>query len=1409
MHKRMLLGLLLGLSVLWAGGCAQDVGDIDRTQPNKLKKEVFEGEWYMRQTIVGTPGTGSVTFIGYESQMERVRFEVQESLLVAHRAHEDVLGIDSADVPPVDGTPSPAYGADVGAEDWIGAPVAAFPIQQHFDIQRQYNSATGEQMNVIMENMSDRDWLDRDYVRVNWRNSIFSGANDMYVAIDRYSSASWYEDGVEENTPIYVECRDIDGNFYDCDPENLADDDQIAYLEVTNAYVIYPNWVDCILTFGYSTIWGGSCGPETIEIRTSFNKIDPEEANDYEPRLYSDHEMEWFGFFRTERCVQDRLYGCRDDTILNMINRHNIWQEWYTDTNENGAYDEGERLDFTERDVRPIVYYVTENTPADVLDDILDISEQYNDHFTSVVKEVNDANFDGRMFYVCANSGSEEERAKLDAAEAAGLFGLDFVEAGADATSAEEIWSGLTQGYDDGFCLREGKAKRVGDVRYNFFAWVHQVQQNGPLGYGPSSTDPITGETVAANAYIYGGFLDIWAQSAVDMAEMLNGNLDAEAFGYGENVDGYVKDIHERFHIPQNGFMGAPSNELTASDVVMLEAKVVKFGALSDRLRSPEDMERHAQMDLAQVIRHQDTHISLWERMKGTEVEVRAITPEIKVGLGAGVFAPDSATTDETVEALSMRKIGMMPGHGMQRPDLQGDSSRNYSDRITKFSSRNMFMAEFIDDGMVKLALDLNERFGHIEDRTERTVKMFYYVRSLVYKHVTEHEVGHTVGLRHNFAASTDAMSFDPEYWNIRFEGDEQLANSGLECPGIEDLNLGDHHCPTRGYIDQDHRKGMKEYAYTSTMDYGQKHTSNSHGLGLYDIASIHYGYGDLVHVFSPGAEPTKFGMTVGNFGEMIGVPSTTDEVVTDWRDIDHVVLEDGSDYVYDWGLEYWHYTVLTLLFGGDANGNMDQMYDRTWMPLDEYNVESPSALRVPYRMYSDFLRGANPWTQVWDDGADFNEIVQNYIDTYQNYYFINSYRRGRAAWGLWVWPHISRIYGRYFSPIASMYQHMYLRWVSWDNMYYSNAYASGLQQDSNANGLAAMLEVLGNPHPGTYVQEDHDGDGIPTYFNISSDPEAVAVNNAGLPVAESEVLRLQPSAHAKWRITRFDYDSGYYWFLKYQILSSFWDRWAAFMAITNPEANSVGVDASSDIQGAMIPYYLMYSYELSTAFGGIMTEDFNGFSPLVNLAKVTDGGIGVDAVETRDPLASVPKRIAYKDPTQYIAINPYPGVYGNQGFNDRYFAAMYGLALFQVLYDQSFNHASNIFILNDGGAGAGFADSDGDGMYDIQEGYEDEDGDGIAAFLDPDEQPATPAAMPEFVTYEDPFNHKVYAAVKYIEPGSPLYSPGVRILERANMLKDDWLEGVNDVSSYDVQNIREDIETIMLLNNVFSDTGD
>ena len=138
-------------SAVTATSCG--IGDIDRAQPNKLRKSVLAGEWYYQQTVVDAPYTTSFTFIGEQSEKtERLTWDVQERYLIAYRSYDLVAGTDG---------PSTVSG---GEADKV--PLAVFPIESHFDVVREYNAQTGEQSNVIVENSLDRPWYEREWLRV-------------------------------------------------------------------------------------------------------------------------------------------------------------------------------------------------------------------------------------------------------------------------------------------------------------------------------------------------------------------------------------------------------------------------------------------------------------------------------------------------------------------------------------------------------------------------------------------------------------------------------------------------------------------------------------------------------------------------------------------------------------------------------------------------------------------------------------------------------------------------------------------------------------------------------------------------------------------------------------------------------------------------------------------------------------------------------------------------------------------------------------------------------------------------------------------------------------------------------------------------------------------------------------------
>src|SRR5687768_1000488 len=114
------------LATIFAASCA-GADDIDRTQPNRLPKSMFAGTWYVRSTVVGVPGTSAASFIGQNGVLEKIRWEIQEQYLLAYRAYEEIPGTDSSGK----GTPG----------DYHENPVAAFRIESHFDVKRDYNPA--------------------------------------------------------------------------------------------------------------------------------------------------------------------------------------------------------------------------------------------------------------------------------------------------------------------------------------------------------------------------------------------------------------------------------------------------------------------------------------------------------------------------------------------------------------------------------------------------------------------------------------------------------------------------------------------------------------------------------------------------------------------------------------------------------------------------------------------------------------------------------------------------------------------------------------------------------------------------------------------------------------------------------------------------------------------------------------------------------------------------------------------------------------------------------------------------------------------------------------------------------------------------------------------------------------------
>ena len=113
---------------------------------------------------------------------------------------------------------------------------------------------------------------------------------------------------------------------------------------------------------------------------------------------------------------------------------------------------------------------------------------------------------------------------------------------------------------------------RNGDLRFNHLYWVDQPQFDAFLGYGPSAVDPLSGEIIAADAYVYGGSIDTYASYGADLVELTRGDINEREFIEGENVGAawrHFKTVHpdSRRHTPASSGTDAIGCAATAATV--------------------------------------------------------------------------------------------------------------------------------------------------------------------------------------------------------------------------------------------------------------------------------------------------------------------------------------------------------------------------------------------------------------------------------------------------------------------------------------------------------------------------------------------------------------------------------------------------------------------------------------------------------------------------------------------------------------------------------------------------------------------------------------------------------------------------------------------------------------------------
>ncbi|MEW5853082.1 MAG: hypothetical protein AB2A00_30140 [Myxococcota bacterium] len=1194
------LAMMAGLAA--AVGCGMNVGDIDRTQPDKVAKSYFtDGKpWYFRQTIIDIPATSAISFIGEQGETTKVVWKIDRDFLYAFRAHEHLKGGEE-------------YAARPGVP-YEGTPIAAFPIESHFDIQREYNPRTGEQTNVISENTVDRPWNEREYMRVDWTQNLitdfrFSGSYVMQQPGGRYVREAENSKDAAKITPDYV----------DVVHEIIAAPEINAWLSDYYGMPIPSCWL-------YSTIYA-DCMGSRLKVRSSFLKADPDRG--YDALTYDDNKFAKFGYFRVDRYGYDRHYDIVDTSVDYLIERFNLWKHKPGETCRDDSL-EHPYANCANEQIRPIVYYINEDFPDRLKNGAARIGAEWNDVFKDAVSAMTGRSKDSLpdVFVVCLNNPVREG---------------DRPECGAPGTNPQ-----------------------AGDLRYNMIYIVNGPQEASPLGYGPHAVDITTGEVISANAFFYGAALETYVQYALDMIKVQNGELDASDFVNG----GQISQHYQR------------ARAMRESSEMSMQPE--QFRQLAENLGIPQKAavlrERLARGELMT-----DEIPGRLERIRGTTME-GVFFPEPMRRAMAPQFENASDTPPSWQRFLSPATM-----HDPVFMNL-------HKDREYRLGRATIDMMEFFDDGMQGLAhrmdcknLRPNESGDDARDfglfcTPEGTLdeeKAYNWLLEEIFVGVELHEVGHNVGLRHNFAGTTDAINYFPQYWELR--GNTVGANGKLKPEFM--LNAQE-----REGLKDALNKGLREFQYSTIMDYGSKPNSDIHGLGLYDRAAIKYGYGLMVEVFDSNA---------GNDAPQI-------------QRRDAPLLAPIVR----------HYTTYPDIIAGDPSYTYDAKVNAiyTRKTVREADVMASSTLvEVPYRFCSDEYVNSSFFCYRFDQGADAYEQVRNNAAMYENYYIFNGLRRNRVGFGMSLYNYISRIYGRYFEFLSAQNKHFLndnLINRFWDagcddpsagGVHFVDA-RCGLDRFAGALESAnALGRVLQTPEPGCYIRRkpgcyldsNEDVNGLPA--TIQKLDDSVCANPPANPGGTlTTVLATDPYTHiedsescdswlpqltaggddiwekpvdvplgiGRYGLDKYDREQyGYYFYWKPVAIGSWWDKWLAMQALGDPYTEFIGVDATGDSRSYLISFNSLFFNQIQSAVGGFINEDYNQYAPYV---EVADGQANLryrELVPTfSGALQGQPPR---EQPAGTITLNP----------DDQYMARLQAMFIGSVYYtqiteDQDFNQS-------------------------------------------------------------------------------------------------------------------------------------
>lgn len=1285
-------------SFLSMAGCADEQAPIDRVGVNVVEKSVFEGSWLYLQTVIdvdyeaagiGTyPGDSAYDFAATDlSSVPRVRWVIDENYLYAYRDYELLQGADTA---------------AVREEGDLGQPVAAFPIESHFDINRAYNSVTGEEQNVIVENTSDRRWYERQYMRVDWSQNMLPGyfgqIANLYEVLGYYirEPAGLFIQGQSDFPNSWrpnfyrMTCSSVDDDSEGCHPHdrdwandyeqgdmyafNFVTQDLLSPGNVPDPFTGRPvNWCNSI----YSD--APTCTTVATYVRHSFLKIS--ETREYQPMNWADTRFDRHAYFRLERPVYDRSTDVTDpgwgytDFMNYRINRHNIWYDHFQ-KDGNGeivrdpATGRAVPMPYNDRRLRPIVWYSTPELPAHLVKPSFQlVVGDWNRIMMGTVRNLRgqpdaeyprvDCNLDDPDGYcACVFDPDSGEILNPTCEGRYDPFLTPDQHASLGAVNPYDCWVDVPDGAEP-----DMNVETLTDN--DFYGWygarvrgsecVTLLRMNtchrGAVAEA-GGIDQLECEERGDGRFKFLSYVDQPGTDFLGIATLRGDPVTGEIFFGDANIGGPALDGFRTFALETYDLVNGNVTDqefLIGEDVrgylENLDSVDLPAPPRTDfnvALRNGTDFDPGLRTS---IDRRMARFAERAERLRGPEGRANTYHDHVSNLVGSTI----ERRLMENQETLAMAGIDHIPP-GITPADINDailDQTSPFRMNAHEILARDNELATKLSMANVMMpneyvdnsVLSFVERHaGWPRARVEFTLNRLLFYQTQV------HELGHCMGLRHMFGASADTHNYYDEYYAIdeRFPLPDPRDYDTDGTSGLSPEEEGEWRDAYDSAQSRRERAGIDATMNSSIMEYtGQWYERTTAATSYFDRAAINYGYGDLVEVGDNTGGVTMEDLNPTNVPRRWVKYYMGGEVCAVDTDCPYSGGGSHASELLPLNLE----TGLTQRCRESICSNFDADH-RAMAGSDD----SPRWAPIDYRNCTDDRVGTIGWCHRFDEGDSYREIVANAAEAYRRSYIFTHFRRYRSNWS--IGNAISGMRSRYFNTYQAIFNSLLYAYNN-DPEFRDSTGPFGFYDQflASVDILNTYAAVLGEPDIGSYRWDEN----WSRYVRSSIDPLA--------PGAE---LRM-PLGSARYISTI--YQSGLSGINRIERSGTFYDKWItlqflAFRGWTTSYTRDVPFWTN---------YYDLFPVEIQQIFTGMIQERPEAFSPRVECRAGTFPRCDNPRVVYMDFYrgdCSDPATCRPNPEDTYAELNVLDG---GSRFLLQYLATIYALLEFPTSFDSSF----------------------------------------------------------------------------------------------------------------------------------------